>query len=177
MKKYTYIAHDGRYYKIGESEHPEQRMKELRTGNPSVKLLFYGDAETEKYLHNLFYHKRVAGEWFRLKKRELALCKMLVTNPNIEFKYRLQIDTIRAYSESLKAMHQYKIPFGKYKGLDLKTVYEKDMKYLIWVYGNLDHRQYNSLMPHIKLLFKDRNKYKLLVNAYKKGKKNIINVK
>lgn len=57
-------------FKIGYTrDRPENRMKELITGNPTafeVLHIFEGDEEDEKALHKLFGSYNVQGEWFEL---------------------------------------------------------------------------------------------------------------
>ena len=60
--------HTGRI-KLGISENPERRLKELQTGNDcELELLAYREAanrfKDEKAIHNKHQHLRVRGEWF-----------------------------------------------------------------------------------------------------------------
>ena len=60
--------HTGRI-KLGISENPERRLKELQTGNDcELELLAYREAanrfKDEKAIHNRHQHLRVRGEWF-----------------------------------------------------------------------------------------------------------------
>jgi len=52
--------------KIGYSKNPKQRVGELKTGNPKVKLIAFarGSRITESKLHRYFANMRTAGEWF-----------------------------------------------------------------------------------------------------------------
>ncbi len=53
--------------KIGCSDHPEQRLRDLSTGS-AVKLrlmkVIHGDRRLEKRLQRLYGHLRIDGEWF-----------------------------------------------------------------------------------------------------------------
>lgn len=55
--------------KIGYAKDPEQRMRELQTGNPGeIKLLAIVDHKgpaMERELHRQFAHLRIRGEWFK----------------------------------------------------------------------------------------------------------------
>jgi hypothetical protein len=56
------------YVKIGCSEDPEIRLKELQTSNPNkLKLIatMPGSFQTESELHCVFARFRARGEWFR----------------------------------------------------------------------------------------------------------------
>ena len=60
--------HTGRI-KLGISENPERRLKELQIGNDcELELLAYREAanrfKDEKAIHNRHQHLRVRGEWF-----------------------------------------------------------------------------------------------------------------
>ena len=60
--------HTGRI-KLGISENPERRLKELQIGNDcELELLAYREAvnrfKDEKAIHNKYQHLRVRGEWF-----------------------------------------------------------------------------------------------------------------
>ena len=60
--------HTGRI-KLGISENPERRLKELQTGNDcELELLAYREAanrfKDEKAIHDKHQHLRVRGEWF-----------------------------------------------------------------------------------------------------------------
>lgn len=77
-EKLTYLITDGNLYKIGHSINPSQRLKQLKTGNPYIELICYGNGVTESYLHSLFFQKRMVGEWFNLSDENLEKCKRLI---------------------------------------------------------------------------------------------------
>jgi hypothetical protein len=60
-------------YKIGKSQTPEKRENTLQSEVPEVSLRFYmpahDTAETE--LHEMFSEKRIRGEWFDLKHKDI----------------------------------------------------------------------------------------------------------
>jgi len=83
LEYYLYILKDDRdNYKIGISRNPFLREGEIKTHNPTAKLLFYrgyigGNVsqktrDDEKILHNKFQNKRLWGEWFKLNKRDIT---------------------------------------------------------------------------------------------------------
>lgn len=54
--------------KIGRSNDPFKRLKQLQTGNQEkLHLVFYIEnmGEKEKYLHNYLKEFRINGEWFK----------------------------------------------------------------------------------------------------------------
>lgn len=72
METFIYIIYDGQNVKIGKSNHPKKRIKELQTANPkNLKIIktfsvpgnkvFTIEKECHKNL-NKIYEKR--GEWF-----------------------------------------------------------------------------------------------------------------
>lgn len=69
-RTYIYVISDrqGRF-KIGRSDNPEKRLRQLQTGN-SKKLeiigITKGDIWLEKRLHKMFLLHREKGEWFSL---------------------------------------------------------------------------------------------------------------
>jgi len=65
-KQQTYFILDGNRIKIGVSLDPDVRLKELKTGNPSIELIGScpGGIELEKALHKEFVANRISGEWF-----------------------------------------------------------------------------------------------------------------
>lgn len=57
-----------RYLKIGISDDPERRVRDLQTGSPALLTLLAhitGCKERERYLHRRFRHLRAHGEWFK----------------------------------------------------------------------------------------------------------------
>lgn len=58
--------------KIGFSNNPEQRLKELQTGCPfpiSIFTSFKGSLKREKQLHHQYKDLRVNGEWFKIEDK------------------------------------------------------------------------------------------------------------
>lgn len=58
---------DARVVKIGWSQDPEKRLRELQTGNPDrleIHAIFPASQSVERGLHDLFKDLAVRGEWF-----------------------------------------------------------------------------------------------------------------
>ncbi len=56
------------FIKIGRSNHPERRLSQLSTGNPSELVILgkiSGGSEVEAELHKGFTHLHKRGEWFK----------------------------------------------------------------------------------------------------------------
>lgn len=71
--KHIYLIQslENSYYKIGTSIHPQKRLREIQTGNPSpVKLIDTYPSEfankIERTLHRRYAHVKKEGEWFDL---------------------------------------------------------------------------------------------------------------
>ena len=70
---YIYLIQslENSYYKIGVSKHPQKRLLEHQTGNPSeLRLIdsYQTDLayQIEKVLHRRYSHFKKEGEWFNL---------------------------------------------------------------------------------------------------------------
>jgi len=78
--KKTYVIHQvgSCYYKIGMSNNPMRRLRDLQTGNPNVlEVIATVNGDFEKPLQSLCYHQGTdcTGEWFKLNEIQ---AKMLV---------------------------------------------------------------------------------------------------
>ena len=78
MKKYVYLISDSNTYnyKIGISNNPEKRIKELQTGNENKlkiihKVLCENYKNVETALHNQYSFLKVNGEWFELSNDDV----------------------------------------------------------------------------------------------------------
>lgn len=137
---FTYIMFDGILYKIGKSISPEKRLKQIKTSNPNAKLICYGNAVTEKYMHDRFYRSRVNGEWFKLNDEQLQNAIRLIKNgENNSLNYDNTVQKmIEGSLKSDKLSEKYIIEFGKYKGTPIKDmVSEEQYKYCKWLYENM----------------------------------------
>lgn len=81
-EKQTYLAFDGRYYKIGKSKNPQARIESFKTANPNVQLIYVCRRDIEKQLHQEYQKFRRMGEWFELEQDQAAdiISKMRVKN-------------------------------------------------------------------------------------------------
>ena len=80
-----YLLSSNGLYKIGISNKPEKRLKQLKTGNPNIQLVCYSQKVffaqwLEKHLHKLFSKDKVNGEWFKLKEESILTLKKLLSN-------------------------------------------------------------------------------------------------
>ena len=65
-KKFIYAISNGNNIKIGISNNPKRRLKQLNTGSDKNLYLlgyFEGDLELEKWIHNNFVKVRFNSEW------------------------------------------------------------------------------------------------------------------
>ena len=70
----VYLATDASgMYKIGTSRDPARRIREMRTGNPTVELIAYGTGTSteEKFLHEMYAKQNIEGEWFSLSDEDM----------------------------------------------------------------------------------------------------------
>lgn len=73
-----YFATTGNYVKIGQSDNPTARVRQIQIHCPEpVKLAgtMPGTQEDERAVHRLFHEHRVRGEWFRLEQPILDYIK------------------------------------------------------------------------------------------------------
>ena len=98
MKKIYFIT-DGDVYKIGVSEHPKERLKQLQTANPNELWVAFEfptefGQQHETTLHRFLnrYHKR--GEWFVLEKSEFENAKKICQQIEDNFKILRENSTL-----------------------------------------------------------------------------------
>jgi Meiotically up-regulated gene 113 len=86
------IKNSESYYKIGYSNDPSSRLKQLSTGS-SLSLSIYktyiteNDSLLEAYLHSYFKYQNIQGEWFDLSDNDLMKVDELVDKRNKLYKY------------------------------------------------------------------------------------------
>lgn len=121
--QYTYLIHSNGIYKIGKSKDPKRRLQSLKTANPHVKLVAYGDGVKEKVLHNKYDNKRINGEWFRLNNKDVEnIIRSLHSGKHVE-------KDSNNYNDKL----YHRIRFGKYKGLHVCDFTEREhINYIKW---------------------------------------------
>lgn len=63
--------------KIGYSDNPEKRLKQLQTGNPeqlylhhTISIVSSRARLVEQFIHSQINYKRTKGEWFRMSPEE-----------------------------------------------------------------------------------------------------------
>ena len=68
---YFIVDEQRQVVKIGMSQNPENRLKELQTGNPhplTLAAIVPGGYVLERQLHERFAAHRLSGEWFQLTR-------------------------------------------------------------------------------------------------------------
>ena len=79
-----YLISDGEYIKIGKATgSATQRLKQLQTGNARKLYVLLEknvkEADTiELELHELFFEKRMCGEWFDISKEDISVIKEIL---------------------------------------------------------------------------------------------------
>lgn len=81
----VYIARGGELYKFGNSENPEERIKQLQTGSPvPLSIVYTFEARTPKKaeaeLKRMFAAKHAHGEWFKLTEADVLSVKQATTD-------------------------------------------------------------------------------------------------
>ena len=76
MSGQIYLCCDGSgLWKIGIASNPDKRFKQLKTGNPTIRMLFNIPVEypsiVELELHTKYEEKRITGDWFDLSAEDL----------------------------------------------------------------------------------------------------------
>jgi hypothetical protein len=133
-EKMTYLMFDGNLYKIGKSKNPENRLKQIKTGNPNCKLICYGYGIEEETLHKRFYKKRVRLEWFDLNEYDVKSCTELI-NGTVKYNKHYSEKILQAIHLNYEKNKNYVITFGKYKGRKIISMIEYDeLNYCKWIY-------------------------------------------
>lgn len=120
----TYLMWDGgNLYKIGKSSNPNLRLLELRTANPKISLISFGEGNNETFLHKKYSDKRYAREWFLLDDRDVEDIKKFFKQVQNVFK---EVSCV--------------LNFGKFAGLQLsEMVQPQHIKYMNWFINNGDN--------------------------------------
>jgi len=75
--KFNYLIKDASgLTKIGMTSNPEQRMRSVKSHNPSAKMIWHGVGDREREWHNKYKDKNVSGEWFNLSKHDIEFIKV-----------------------------------------------------------------------------------------------------
>lgn len=157
----TYLMYDGSKYKIGQSKDPIKRMSELKTANPDIRLIAFGNKITETELHKKYSHKRYKLEFFKLSNKDVSRIISLLGNEYNGIQSNPSYDLIN---------------FGKYNGLyvqDLKT--KEHIKYMKWYIANSQNAHYLSLFK--AQLIKSGCKSPIVNLKHKKAYLNKLNKK
>jgi hypothetical protein len=74
---YVMIDKNTGYYKIGRSVNPKIRERTLQSEKPTIEMIFsyLGLSSDEKELHEMFFEKRIRGEWFDLNGTDIQKIK------------------------------------------------------------------------------------------------------
>lgn len=111
MKYNLYLIFDCKSYltKIGKAKNVKNRISALQTANPYLRLLYTSNVLIEKELHEIYKDKRVAGEWFALKKEDIFEITNNYKSIPKELKYNnvnKTIDVNRKKAEVFKYMRK-----------------------------------------------------------------------
>jgi hypothetical protein len=115
----TYLAaskKDNGLYKIGRSTKPEERVYVL-----SANLVHIIDTDIERYLHNIYDHKRVEGEYFLLSKQDvndIINIDLDKINPDDLIKETVNVN-VKLSAEANKVIHSYQTEYMKKNGMTI----------------------------------------------------------
>lgn len=112
---FVYLMFDGNLYKIGKSQNPKERLKELKVGNPNLILIAYSTLITEQQLHKYFYTKKIKGEFFNLTEDEKNECLEIFKYGFNKDQYEKEKNIKENDIVYIKKLHKYILTFGKYK--------------------------------------------------------------
>lgn len=78
---FVYVIRCGPYFKIGRTSKVERRMVQLGVQMPHpIEIVWTKHVSNmcvaEKFLHEMFSHKRMNGEWFNLNNDDLLIIKL-----------------------------------------------------------------------------------------------------
>lgn len=165
-ENHVYIAQFGPYFKIGFSNNPASRIKDLSTGNPYNGVLIWtltGFRKTYKVeynLHRKFSYCRITGEWFKLSTVDFEWIKKTFgryltehTAPDFTFEEREIAELkeklvvalyenrqlkqeLEKFSSFKTELKHIKIKFGKYAGRKLYTALAEDPQYFRYILEN-----------------------------------------
>ena len=88
--RYLYVMHSGSFIKIGISNDPMRRKRELNSGTKMpdevsllrmIKTPYYRKAE--KILHHIYRNSHRRGEWYQLSPKEIT-CLSLLTSTHLK---------------------------------------------------------------------------------------------
>jgi len=188
---FVYIVQSGTYFKIGRSSDVLRRLRQLQTGSAEdvvliLTLKFRNCATMEKQIHRRFKEKRLRGEWFDLKPKDIKWIvfkfqKYIRTYKNPVFKkydipenYKpFEIDNLSKKYFILEQKEKYRkkrekqipkrfiVPFGKYKGRKLYCNLKNDPSYFKWILENFTDEsklKYPDFIKYVNLHFINENK-------------------
>ena len=91
---YVYIIKFGKYYKIGKTRTPKQRMDAFCNFPEKIEIIkiahVWGYSEIEKELHEKYKEYRVKGEWFDLNTELLEEVKQILDAKDYPEFYRIE---------------------------------------------------------------------------------------
>ena len=129
----TYVMKAGKLHKIGRSNSPACRLKNLKTGNPNIELLLVCDekAMSEKALHMMFSNKRRGNEWFELSEADISVLSGFMKKPEIKKDgedSEIEGERVSFYTRISKDVHTNLKLFAGIRGVSMSSVVNKVLK-------------------------------------------------
>lgn len=85
----VYFFVDGDKIKIGVSLDPDERLRQLKTGNPGIEMVGHapGGLPVERELHKRLADKRINGEWFLFDEETRGVVDEIIRFVNLDKAY------------------------------------------------------------------------------------------
>jgi hypothetical protein len=134
--EWTYLIFDGQKYKVGRSKDPEERLKGLKTANPSCQLVMKTKKISEKLIHTIYREKRLDREWFYFDDNDLFRLKELFESNADVGHNNLVLHHFRRYRKERQAA-DYVITFGMFRGTKITDMVDtRQIDYVNWYLTN-----------------------------------------
>jgi len=129
----TYVMKAGKLHKIGRSNSPSCRLKNLKTANPNIELLLICNEEevSEKTLHMMFVGKRRGNEWFELSEADISVLSGFMKKPETKKDKKdgeIEGERVSFYARIGKDVHTNLKLFAGIQGVSMSSVVNKMLK-------------------------------------------------
>lgn len=165
-----YFITDGEYTKIGKSNNPINRLKELQTANARVlRMLYVFDVpnNVEVKLHTLFYENATEAnnEWFDLRDVNILTKLNVINIPEL-------LDIKKAEFKARQLNKEIKVPVKKRNKIDSYKKIRRsitNLEYEVWKGSKGKRIRVNKMISEIADII--RNKEDVIINYSKLASK------
>ena len=163
--------------KIGVSDNPKRRVKDIQTGNPfTVHLIQQFEAGVDAYNHECHFHKlykkyHTGGEWFEFSNEffeEVVLPEMTQYFDNIEVRYEQKEKTTLSMEELLSDVKsaQFEVESGVDSYANRKIIQIK-MKKALTLVDDTEKVKYQQIIDNIQKIIDEEAAAKRKVDQEK----------